>query len=203
MLTSTIALALIIARPSVFPPIVCPIAGNPANDAKVATVDYNGVHFQFCCAGCPEEFAKDPAKALKNPKLNDKTFGTFLFDPVARKRIKPEQAKGGEMDYNGIRYTFFTAENLSAFQKDPAAYGTMPTKEVLHCPVANEKLHGYQLAYTYKDVAGVRYYICCAGCAPKFEKDPSKYLAGVKSKIKSPSAWKWEPGQATPSECKD
>jgi YHS domain-containing protein len=198
MMTTAFVLTLLISKPA---DLVCPMMASPASE-KVASVDYNGVHFAFCCGGCPEAFAKDPAKALANPKLKGKTVGEFLFDPVARKRIKATEAKA-TTDYQGIRYNFFSTANLAAFKKSPGTYSAMPKQEVLHCPVANEKLHGYQLAYMYKDVAGVRYYICCEGCAPKFEANPTKYTVGVKSKIQSPSAWKWEPGQATPSECKD
>jgi YHS domain-containing protein len=41
----------------------CPVMGNPIN--KDHYVDYQGKRVYFCCAACPEEFKKDPAKYMK------------------------------------------------------------------------------------------------------------------------------------------
>jgi YHS domain-containing protein len=45
------------------PQTVCPIQGG-AIDKSMYT-DYKGYRIYFCCAGCPEEFAKDPEKYMK------------------------------------------------------------------------------------------------------------------------------------------
>jgi YHS domain-containing protein len=45
------------------PQTKCPVLGNPIN--KDIYVDYNGKRIYFCCAGCPQEFKKDPAKYMK------------------------------------------------------------------------------------------------------------------------------------------
>lgn len=31
----------------------------------------------------------------------------------------------------------------------------------------------------YRDYEGERYYLCCAGCGPKFDADPAKYAANM------------------------
>ena len=41
----------------------CPVLGNKI-DEKVF-VDYQGKRIYFCCAGCVDEFKKDPEKYLK------------------------------------------------------------------------------------------------------------------------------------------
>jgi YHS domain-containing protein len=41
----------------------CPVLGNPIN--KNVYTDYEGKRIYFCCAGCPQEFKKDPAKYMK------------------------------------------------------------------------------------------------------------------------------------------
>jgi len=46
----------------------CPILGGKINKAIFA--DYQGKRVYFCCAGCPAEFNKDPAKYVK--ALEDK-----------------------------------------------------------------------------------------------------------------------------------
>ena len=41
----------------------CPVMGGKINKAIFA--DYQGKRVYFCCAGCPAEFQKDPAKYVK------------------------------------------------------------------------------------------------------------------------------------------
>ena len=31
----------------------------------------------------------------------------------------------------------------------------------------------------FRDYEGERYYLCCAGCGPKFDADPAKYAASM------------------------
>ncbi len=196
----TIISALVIG--SAMPPTYCPIGGEAASD-KVATVDYAGVRYSFCCDGCPEKFAKDPAAAIRTTKAKGKTIGTFLFDPVSRTKINVAQAKGGYSDYQGVRYLFATAPNKAAFLKSPAAYAKHPAKEALMCPVAKERINGYILAYGYKDVDGVRYFVCCDGCWPKFNAAPKKYVPFAAKAVGEPKAMLLKAGEMPPSECKD
>lgn len=41
----------------------CPVLGGEIN--KHLYTDYKGYRIYFCCAGCPEEFKKNPEKYLK------------------------------------------------------------------------------------------------------------------------------------------
>lgn len=34
-----------------------------------------------------------------------------------------------------------------------------------------------EAAGLYRDLDGTRYWFCCAGCAPRFDANPSKYIA--------------------------
>jgi YHS domain-containing protein len=45
------------------PQTKCPVLGNPIN--KDIYTDYQGKRIYFCCASCPQEFKKDPAKYMK------------------------------------------------------------------------------------------------------------------------------------------
>jgi YHS domain-containing protein len=45
------------------PQTVCPVMGGEID--KAIFVDYNGKRIYFCCAGCPNEFKKNPEKYLK------------------------------------------------------------------------------------------------------------------------------------------
>ena len=45
----------------------CPVMGGDVDKSKFA--DYKGNRVYFCCAGCPDEFKKNPDKYVK--KLKD------------------------------------------------------------------------------------------------------------------------------------
>jgi P-type Cu+ transporter len=44
---------------------VCPVMGNEV-DPSVKTVEYKGKLYGFCCDGCDDKFAKDPARYSRN-----------------------------------------------------------------------------------------------------------------------------------------
>lgn len=49
--------------------VKCPVTGSTINPAKAyAKTVYKGKTYYFCCAGCPEEFKKNPQKYLKKGK---------------------------------------------------------------------------------------------------------------------------------------
>jgi YHS domain-containing protein len=45
------------------PQTICPIQGGEID--KSIYTDYKGYRIYFCCAGCPDEFKKDPEKYMK------------------------------------------------------------------------------------------------------------------------------------------
>ena len=46
--------------------VTCPVTGNKIDPAKAyARTTYKGKNYYFCCAGCPEEFKKNPGKYAK------------------------------------------------------------------------------------------------------------------------------------------
>ncbi|MBF0478853.1 MAG: YHS domain-containing protein [Candidatus Omnitrophica bacterium] len=53
---------------------ICPVSGMNVNSMSPVTYEYEGKIYNFCCAGCIDEFKKDPKKyiqkieaELKNP----------------------------------------------------------------------------------------------------------------------------------------
>jgi YHS domain-containing protein len=63
------ALALIMAGPVLAqskPQTTCPVLGG--NIDKNLYMDHKGQRVYFCCAGCDEEFKKDPEKYLEKMK---------------------------------------------------------------------------------------------------------------------------------------
>ncbi|HZT43848.1 MAG TPA: YHS domain-containing protein [Chthonomonadaceae bacterium] len=162
----------------------CPVEGDKIAKVTADTphADYKGVRYYFCCGSCPAEFNKEPAKYAKDSK--GKVIGMSLFDPVTTKRIDPDKA-AGHSDVHGVRYFFASADDKKSFDKNPKKYTASPEKHVLYCPVNNQAVASYAAASDYSDVKGTRYYFCCAGCKPAFDKDPDKYLKGIDEKIKA------------------
>lgn len=162
----------------------CPVQGAKIDKVTADTqhADYKGVRYYFCCGDCPAAFKKDPAKYTKDSK--GKVIGMSLFDPVTTKRINPDDA-ADHSDVHGVRYFFASADDKKTFDKDSKKYTTAPKKEVLFCPVNNQPVASYASASDYSDVKGTRYYFCCAGCKPAFDKDPDKYLKGLDERMKS------------------
>jgi YHS domain-containing protein len=183
----TILMALGVQSPATeikAPTLTCPImlSSSPATGPKV---DYNGMRYIFCCAGCDDMFIKDPQKALKNEKLKGKLVGYSLFDPVSGARLEVKDSKG-HSDFNGYRYYFQSAANKAAFDKEPKKYTVAPTKEVLMCGVGGHEVDSYEGSGGYVDHNGVRYYVCCPSCHPKMKAEPAKYAAKVEKHIQAP-----------------
>ncbi|HVL39405.1 MAG TPA: YHS domain-containing protein [Fimbriimonadaceae bacterium] len=183
---STLLAALVLAPQG---GLACPVMGSPAND-KSGAVDYAGVRYTFCCAGCDQTFAKEPAKYLKSEKVKAKTLGVSLFDPVNGRRVDAKTAKGGSADFNGVRYHFISQENRVAFEGEPKKYTQVPAKESLTCPVMGSTVASYAVAPAYADHEGVRYYLCCDGCIAPFEKDPAQFAKNASGKATAPKAQK-------------
>ena len=164
----------------------CPVLGTKIETISKDTLssDYKGVRYYFCCNSCKPQFEKDPSKFLKDSKNKDKVIGASLFDPVTTKRIDPQKA-AAHRDYNGVRYFFANADDQKTFDKEPKKYATVPDMDVLFCPVSNAKIASYEKAYNYSDYKGTRYYFCCDGCKPTFDKNPDKYLTDLDTRMKA------------------
>ena len=164
----------------------CPVQGDTIDKVTKDTLssDYQGVRYYFCCDMCKPQFDKDQAKYLSDPKNKGKVNGAALFDPITTKRLDAEKASA-HSDYNGVRYFFAKADEKKTFDKDPKKYAAAPKKELLFCPVSNEKVDSYAKAPDYSDYKGTRYYFCCDGCKPQFDKSPDKYLTGLEERIKA------------------
>jgi YHS domain-containing protein len=173
----------------------CPVMGG-AVAQNTTFVEYQGAQFGFCCPGCEGNFAKSPDKFIETQRKAGNTVGSFLFDPVTRKRIDPPKAAATK-DYNGIRYYFTSVDSATAFGKSPSKFSLAPKKEALYCPVGKEVVASYAKASDYVDFEGVRWYMCCEGCGDPFEKSPRQYLTpAALEHVKAPAVLKR--GESTP-----
>lgn len=44
---------------------ICPVSGEEINEEMKATYEYEGKIYNFCCAGCIDEFKEDPQTYIK------------------------------------------------------------------------------------------------------------------------------------------
>ncbi len=54
--------------------------------------------------------------------------------------------------------------------------------ELAECPVmvgSTVVKADAEVAGLFRDYEGTRYYFCCAGCGPRFDADPAKYVAAA------------------------
>jgi YHS domain-containing protein len=174
-------------------PLVCPMTGE-ATTATSACIDFAGTRYPMCCGGCPDEFKKSAATAIKSDKLNGKTFGVFLFDPISNAKIDPKTAKASS-DFKGTRYYFATADEKTTFDASPKKFTKTPVKEVLFCAVAGHAIKSYDAAGGYQDINGTRYYTCCTNCLAKLKADASLASKAPSDQVKSPAAMDFVPKQ--------
>lgn len=154
-------------------PLYCPTTGEQI-EAPGPVIEFNGTKFTFCCAGCDDTFATNPANVVEKNIKSKLTIGEFLFDPITGLKITKEKSKASS-DYQGIRYYFASVENKTAFDKDSKKYAEVPKKESLVCAVMGNKISSYSKANDYVDYEGVRYYMCCGGCGPAMKKNPARF----------------------------
>ena len=60
-----------------------------------------------------------------------------------------------------------------------------PAPTALVCPVTGDKIASTKAAVGHSTFKGKTYYFCCAGCKPRFDKDPAKF-------VKNAAAHKYE-----------
>ncbi|MFH0827493.1 MAG: YHS domain-containing protein [Candidatus Omnitrophota bacterium] len=67
---------------------ICPVNGEEINEKMKATYEYQGKIYNFCCAGCIEEFKKDPEKYIS--KVNEEMKGEMMGEMKEEETIMHE-----------------------------------------------------------------------------------------------------------------
>ena len=148
---------------------ICPVEGGEI-DPEV-TITHKGKVIGFCCAGCDEEFKKDPAKYLaiiaKEGEKDAKKEGDA--EAKGEKHGGDKEAKG-EDDKHAADKDADKAEGEAAEAKLNAK-----------CPVSGDDADkAMTVDYKGRTVA-----FCCEDCAKDFEKNPKKYLASLEAQDKA------------------
>ena len=67
----------------------------------------------------------------------------------------------------------------------PAAKAPVAKTAAITCPVTGDKIASVKAAVGHSTFKGKTYYFCCAGCKPRFDKAPAKF-------VKNAAAHKYE-----------
>ena len=141
---------------------ICPVEGGEI-DPEV-TVTHKGKVVAFCCAGCDEEFKKDPAKYLA----------------IIAKEPKNKESDKGDAKHEGDTEGEKKEGDKEAEGEDDAKEAKLNAK----CPVSGDDVDEAMTA----DYKGRTVAFCCEDCAKDFEKDPKKYLASLEAQDKAAAA---------------
>ncbi len=91
-------------------PLKDPVCGMRVDPAKSAhRYEHDGTEYFFCCAGCADKFAADPAEYLS------------VSDPVCGMRVDPAKSSHRH-EHDGTEYFFCCAGCREKFAADPAKY---------------------------------------------------------------------------------
>lgn len=99
------------------PQTMCPVMGGKID--KQFFGDNEGKRVYFCCAACPKEFEKDPAKYVKKMEAQGVAFAKIqTVCPITGKKID----KQFFADQDGKRVYFCAKDCIETFKKEPAKY---------------------------------------------------------------------------------
>ena len=98
---------------------VCGMAVDPAS--AEAKAEFEGRTFYFCCDGCRETFAADPARYASGTSGPKAMSADFAIDPVCGMKVERAGAKHSAIR-GGQRHLFCSAGCRAKFIADPARY---------------------------------------------------------------------------------
>ncbi|HTQ10668.1 MAG TPA: YHS domain-containing protein [Fimbriimonadaceae bacterium] len=178
----TTALATIVMGFSGPPPIYCPATLEKIEGKPALTVDYGGILFETCCAGCGNPVMQKPGQLLADAIKARKTVGQFEYDPVTGLKIDLTKATIYS-DYRSVRYFFTSDDEKKTFDASPSKFVSDVKSEAYFCPVTktatDEKSAG-----SYADYKGTRYFFCCGDCRKAFKENPDKFAANAADAVK-------------------
>jgi YHS domain-containing protein len=105
----------------------CPVTRSPFEISELTPViDYKGKSYYFCCAGCIDEFKKDPEKyaaggefTLRQPSKDE--IGRTRQCPVNKAEF-PVTPETPVLDYKGKSYFFCCSSCVDQFKQTPEEF---------------------------------------------------------------------------------
>ncbi len=185
--------------------VVCQVSGKEIEKSEAAgSLEYNGKTYYFCCDNCKASFLEDPEKYINSKpgehhehseeagkpgevahqhgeeahqytdhEAGEHEAGNTAKDPVCGMEVQKDKAKA-TYEYKDKTYYFCSTGCKEKFAKDPESFLKSQDEKII-CPVMGNEVKDPEKAAS-SEYKGKTYYFCCAGCKPKFDADPEKYI---------------------------
>jgi YHS domain-containing protein len=176
-----------------YPLATCPVSGMPLGKmGKPVILVHEGREIRFCCKGCLPKFEAEPAKYLKEIDtaiVKDQT-PRYPLDTcvVSGKKLGENDRPPVDLVVGNRLFRLCCGGCVRKVREDPAAYVAKLDAAVVKarkedypldtCVISGGKLGGMGEPVDYVH-AGRLVRFCCAGCIPKFRKDPLTALAKI------------------------
>lgn len=159
-----------------------PVCGMTVKKAGSIEAVHNGFQVHFCSEACKDKYFASPVEYELN------------YDVVSNE-VKPQKEMKHTVTFEGRPFSFATAENKSAFEKNPDAF------VYAECPVSGEVFLRKDAGATVTH-EGKTHYFCCKGCLAKFNADPKQYMGPRKSAAEGCSGEHGKKAEGTKKEMK-
>ena len=163
-------------NPAKFLTATCSVMGGEASKLTAPYSNYGGVAYYFCCAGCKEQFEKEPKKYIgKTPKKSEmdshsemmgkSTTASAMTCGASSRGCSSAKLEKGLKDHTCGMSQKVGATSCSLMKVE----GTASTDPVCGMKILSLNV----LKGKYK---GTTYNFCSAECKQKFERTPEKYI---------------------------
>lgn len=185
--------AVIAAQLPSYPLEICPISGEPVEDAVNRV--YEGRLVRLCCDSCVKTFEKDPKSVIA--QIDQAVVAAQKPSYPLQKCVVSDEALGSMGDpieyVNGTRLVRFCCKScVKSFQKDPDSFmakvdAALITQQMPSYPLDKCMLSDKPLGDDSENVLyGTRLVrFCCSKCAGKFAQEPTKYLVQLDAASKA------------------
>lgn len=79
-------------------------------------------------------------------------------------------------DHRPLHFAFHEHHGTQRASTPSKAKKAHAKKTALICPVTGDKIASIKAAVGHSTYHGKTYYFCCAGCKPRFDKNPTKFV---------------------------
>jgi YHS domain-containing protein len=185
------------AAEDTYPLSTCIVTGAELGSMGEPVVyDHEGREIRFCCAGCIKKFEADTEGYIEKMDaaiIDAETEDYPLSTCVVTGKDLNSTGKPVDYVYDNHLVRFCSAGCIKAFEQDPVKYTARideaRAKQAAEAPrpypldtciVSDAKLGsmGEPVTRVYK---GQEVKLCCAGCLPRFESNPDKYMEKLHS----------------------
>ena len=157
---------------------------------KPVVYGHQGREIRFCCAGCVEQFKKEPQKfidKLDKAMIEDQLPHYPLETCLITKQKLTAMGKPVDLIYKNRLVRFCCSNCVAQFKKDPELYmsqlneATIKKQQddypIANCIASGEKLGGSMGKPIDVVIASRLVRLCCPSCKKMLLENPSEYLS--------------------------